>query len=79
MTDTIAKDQRPLPCGCVPHKTRMSPWGTALYCETEGQPYCNFECPHADEALHEWRVSDLNTLEKLGLDGSLRGIKNGGK
>jgi hypothetical protein len=39
----------PLPCGCVPHVTRMSPLGTALYCETEGQPYCNFECPHEEE------------------------------
>lgn len=32
-----------LPCGCVPHETHMSHFGTALYCETEGQPYCNFE------------------------------------
>lgn len=43
----------PLPCGCVPHVTRMSPWGTALYCETEGHPYCNFECPHVEEAIEE--------------------------
>ena len=38
----------PLPCGCQPHETHMSWFGTALYCETEGHPYCNFECPHDD-------------------------------
>lgn len=38
-----------LSCGCVPHKVRMTDhWG--LYCDTEQQPYCNFECPHEDEA-----------------------------
>lgn len=34
-----------LPCGCIPHETRMrGMWG--FYCDTEEQPYCNFECPH---------------------------------
>ncbi|MFC3504484.1 hypothetical protein ACFOOK_26430 [Micromonospora krabiensis] len=38
----------PLPCGCVPHSTRMrGVWG--FYCDTEQQGYCNFECPHEDE------------------------------
>lgn len=37
-----------LECGCLAHKTRMSHFGTALYCEAEQQPYCNFECPHED-------------------------------
>lgn len=37
-----------LPCGCVPHSTRMGGmWG--FYCDTERQGYCNFECPHEDE------------------------------
>lgn len=31
-------------CDCVRHKTRMTAWG--LYCDTEQQGYCNFECPH---------------------------------
>lgn len=38
-----------LPCGCRPHRTRMSHFGTALYCETEQNAYCNFECPHDEE------------------------------
>lgn len=36
-----------MPCGCVPHKTRMTQWG--FRCDTEDQPYCNFECPHEEE------------------------------
>lgn len=37
-----------LPCGCVPHVTRMRGiWG--FYCQTEDQGYCNFECPHENE------------------------------
>jgi hypothetical protein len=38
-----------LPCGCRPHRTRMSTFGTTLYCDTEQNAYCNFECPHEDE------------------------------
>lgn len=34
-----------LPCGCTPHETRVTEW-SAIYCDTEEQPYCNFECPH---------------------------------
>ncbi|GEM_PF-6844280 len=37
-----------LDCGCEPHETRMSLWG-GLYCVTEGQGYCNYECPHEGE------------------------------
>ena len=40
--------REPLPCGCIPHETHMSHFGTALYCETEQNPYCNFECPHEE-------------------------------
>lgn len=37
-----------LPCGCEPHSTRQQAfWG--FYCDTEQQPYCNFECPHEGE------------------------------
>ena len=40
-----------LPCGCRAHVTRMSGFGTALYCETEQNAYCNFEhlCGAEDE------------------------------
>lgn len=37
-----------LPCGCVPHEIIVTD-RCACYCVTEGQPYCNFECPHEDE------------------------------
>lgn len=39
----------PLPCGCFPHVTEMSWFGTALYCKTEQNAYCNFECPHEED------------------------------
>ena len=35
-----------LRCGCFPHVTRMSTFGTAVWCETEQNAYCNFECEH---------------------------------
>ena len=39
----------PIDCGCIPHVTRMSPFG-GIYCDTENQPmWCNFECPHDGE------------------------------
>jgi hypothetical protein len=31
-------------CTCEPHVTRMSNFGTALYCDTEDNAYCNYEC-----------------------------------
>lgn len=38
----------PADCGCIPHHTYMrGMWG--FFCETEDQPYCNFECPHDEE------------------------------
>lgn len=37
-----------LPCGCIPHQTRMTDWG--FRCDTEGQGYCNFECPHEESS-----------------------------
>lgn len=37
-----------LPCGCVPHKTRPNDLWGGIYCDTEQQGYCNFECPHED-------------------------------
>lgn len=41
-------DGDPAPCGCIPHHTYMrGMWG--FYCETEQQPYCNFECYHDQE------------------------------
>lgn len=55
-------DVTPLPCGCVPHKTHMSTFGTALYCETEQQPYCNFECPH-EEFWEEYANSPITEEE----------------
>jgi len=50
--DTFERVHRPhgtpLDCGCIPHVTRMGPvWG--FYCETEDQPYCNFECSHDED------------------------------
>ena len=48
----------PLPCGCQPHETHMSWFGTALYCETEGHPYCNFECPHDDTTEEDLGYTD---------------------
>lgn len=36
-----------LPCGCIPHKTRMTGFG--FTCDTEQQGYCNFECPHQED------------------------------
>lgn len=38
-----------LPCGCIPHVLRLSPLSGNVCCETEDNPYCNFECPHDDE------------------------------
>lgn len=43
--------RKALACGCIPHITRMSHFGTAVYCETEQNAYCNFECPHYAEAF----------------------------
>lgn len=34
-------------CGCVAHHTR--PGGAGVFCITEQNGYCNFECPHEDE------------------------------
>ena len=34
-------------CGCVAHHTR--PGGMGVFCITEQNAYCNFECPHEDE------------------------------
>jgi len=31
-------------CECEPHVTHMSGFGTTLYCDTEQNAYCNFEC-----------------------------------
>jgi hypothetical protein len=44
-------------CECEPHVTRMSGFGTALYCETEQNAYCNFECEcGADEEPAGWAI-----------------------
>lgn len=37
-----------LPCGCIPHKTRPNDLWGGIYCDTEKQGYCNFECPHEE-------------------------------
>lgn len=52
----------PLPCGCVPHETRMSHFGTAVYCETEQNAYCNFECPHEEDDVSEHRCTITDTI-----------------
>jgi hypothetical protein len=57
-----------LPCGCVPHATRMrdNSLGQPLWCDTEQQAYCNFECPHEnDDGLDDDRYRVVS--EKHGL------------
>lgn len=42
----------PLPCGCVPHRTGTTEWGS-FYCYTERQGgYCNFECLCEEDAAY---------------------------
>ena len=53
-----------LDCGCIPHSTR--PGGMGVYCETEGQGYCNFECPHyatIRATLHHGNVREVTYLD----------------
>lgn len=60
----------PLPCGCIPHDTR--PGGMGVYCETEDNAYCNFECPHfatikatlhhGDTLERTWHYCDTETV-----------------
>lgn len=38
-------------CGCIAHHTK--PGGMGVYCITEDNAYCNFECPHDEEAYEE--------------------------
>lgn len=38
-------------CGCIAHHTK--PGGMGVYCITEQNGYCNFECPHDEEAYEE--------------------------
>jgi hypothetical protein len=38
-------------CGCIAHHTR--PGGMGVFCITERNGYCNFECPHDEEAYEE--------------------------
>jgi hypothetical protein len=43
-------------CGCIAHHTK--PGGMGVFCITEDNGYCNFECPH-DEEDYEERKSEL--------------------
>jgi hypothetical protein len=38
-------------CGCFAHHTK--PGGMGVFCITEQNGYCNFECPHDEEAYEE--------------------------
>jgi len=46
-------------CVCEPHDTHMSWFGTALYCETEQNAYCNFECTCDSDEPAGWAILRL--------------------
>lgn len=54
----------PLPCGCIPHEIRPNDLWGGIYCDTEKQGYCNFECPH-DEFWEEYSNTPLTDEEIL--------------
>jgi hypothetical protein len=64
MSTTELNPARPLPCGCVPHTTRMrdNSLGQPLWCDTEQQAYCNFECPHQDDSPPAKEAKPANDL-----------------
>ena len=47
-------------CVCEPHDTHMSWFGTALYCETEQNAYCNFECTCDSDEPAGWAILRLS-------------------